>query len=71
VGELEDEIKQLLWREVAADPQLLEVLVSGAAIEASTDDLFRVVLAKQQALEKAVLRVARELDRIAGTDTDE
>jgi hypothetical protein len=64
---LEHEIKQMLWRHTTSHPKALEALTGLGTGASSTEDLFTLILRKQEALEQAVLRVAREVDKLAGT----
>ena len=52
----------MLWRSTASHPGALEALTGVGSGEISTQELFGLVLKKQEALEEAVLRLARELD---------
>jgi len=60
---LEDEIHELLSKQTRTDPKLFESLISGEEVAVSADDLLGIIL-KQDALEHALLRVARRVDEL-------
>jgi phage shock protein A len=62
-GRLEAELHKSLADAVAADPKAKEALAAEGGLEVSPTDLIGLLLAKQAALEQAVLRLAREMDR--------
>lgn len=64
MGYYEDEIRKMLWESVTSQGAALEAGLRGEA-EVSTEELLRMTLAKQEALENAVLRLAIGLDQIA------
>jgi len=64
-GALEAELYRALEDAAASDPKAHEALSSEGGLEASPTDLVGLLLAKQAALEQAVLRLAREIDAIS------
>jgi hypothetical protein len=62
-GPLEAELHKRLWDAAATDPKAKEALASEGGLEATATDLIGILLAKQSALEQAVLRLAREMDQ--------
>lgn len=60
---LEDEIHELLSKQTRTDPKLFEGLISGEEVAVSADDLLGIIL-KQDALEQALMRVARRVDQL-------
>jgi hypothetical protein len=61
-GPLEAELYRGLEEAANKDPRAREALSSEGGLEVSPTDLVGLVLAKQAALEQAVLRLAREID---------
>ena len=61
-GPLEGELYELLLRAASADPTAREALAAEGGKEVSPTDLIGLLVSKQAALERAVLRLARELD---------
>ena len=61
-GSLEAELYQKLLEAAAVDPKSKEGLAAEGGLEVSATDLIGLLLAKQGALEQAVLRLAREID---------
>jgi len=60
---LEEDIHELLSRQTRTDPKLFESLISGEEVAVSADDLLGIIL-KQNALESALLKVARRVDEL-------
>jgi len=61
-GPLEAELYRELEEAAARDPKAKQALSAEGGLEVSPNDLVGLVLAKQAALEQAVLRLAREID---------
>jgi hypothetical protein len=61
-GPIEAELYERLVEAAAADPKSKAALAAEGGLEVSPTDLIGLLLAKQGALEQAVLRLARELD---------
>ena len=61
-GPLEAELYEKLLEAAAADPKSKEALAAEGGLEVSSTDLIGLLLAKQGALEQAILRLAREID---------
>jgi hypothetical protein len=62
-GPLEAELYRALEAAVTTDPKVKEALAAEGGREVSPADLIGLLVAKTSALEQAVLRLARELDR--------
>jgi hypothetical protein len=61
-GPLEAEIYRALEEAAARDPKVRDALSTEGGREVSPTDLIGLLVAKQSALEQAVLQLARELD---------
>jgi len=61
-GPLEAELYKGLEEAAAKDPKAKQALSAEGGLEVSPTDLVGLLLAKQAALEQAVLRLAREID---------
>ena len=64
-GPIEAELYRGLEEAAARDPKAKEALSSESGLEVSPTELIGLILAKQAALEQAVLRLAREIDAIS------
>jgi hypothetical protein len=62
-GQLEEELYRTLLDAAQADPTAREAVAAEGGREVSPNDLIGLLLSKQAALEQAVLRLAREIDR--------
>ncbi len=61
---LEDEINELMSQQTGVDPKLFENLISGEQVAVSADDLLGIIL-RQNALEKALVKVAHRVDQLS------
>ena len=61
-GPLEAELYKGLEEAAVKDPKAKQALSAEGGLEVSPTDLVGLLLAKQAALEQAVLRLAREID---------
>ena len=68
-GPLEAELYRELEEAAARDLKAKQALSTEGGLEVSPNDLVGLVLAKQAALEQAVLRLAREIDEARAKTT--
>jgi hypothetical protein len=59
---LEDEIQELLWSAVAIDPEAIPHLVMDEAVPASVHAVVQLLIARLNAQEAAIMRLAREIE---------
>lgn len=62
---LEEEIRDMFRRgNLASSPKATEALITGEPVQVNSGDLFTILMARFDTMERAVLRVANEVDQL-------